>query len=256
LLGRGGIRIAVGLIKNIITYVVRELCGAKIYRTVLYCGTTVLTCRLHIEIFGKRKVFHHFNKTVLRYSTCLGSILEAETIGENYDVPEALLIGSGFVVKTKATKQVRSSVLLFFYAWLAIYRYLSSQISLKKTFFSLSCRKSFVLSGKNLHLGTGTVQRKITEVGSYHINREVFHSHCTADMLVLKLKVTFSLNCKNLFQRLKPKYVAYPFRGMRHTSTALYFYGASKTSLHKPSTSENMLFHISYGFNYYLQLMC
>jgi hypothetical protein len=44
--------------------------------------------------------------------------------------------------------------------------------------------------------------------------------------------------------------------GMRHTSTALYFYGASKKSLHKPrATSENMLFYISYGFNYYLQLL-
>jgi hypothetical protein len=43
--------------------------------------------------------------------------------------------------------------------------------------------------------------------------------------------------------------------GMRHTSTALYFYGASKKSLHKArATSENMLFYISYGFNYYLQL--
>ncbi len=40
-------------------------------------------------------------------------------------------------------------------------------------------------------------------------------------------------------------------RGMRHTSIALYFYGASKKSLHKPrATSENVLFHISYGFNY------
>ncbi len=46
-------------------------------------------------------------------------------------------------------------------------------------------------------------------------------------------------------------------RGMRHTSTALYFYGAFKKSLHKPTaTSGNMLFHISYGFNYYLQLLC
>jgi hypothetical protein len=43
---------------------------------------------------------------------------------------------------------------------------------------------------------------------------------------------------------------------MRHTSTALYFYGASKKNLHKPrATSENMLFHIKYGFNYYLQLL-
>ncbi len=50
-------------------------------------------------------------------------------------------------------------------------------------------------------------------------------------------------------------------RGMRHTSTALYFYGSillrrSKKSLHKPrTTSGNRLFHISYGFNYYLQLL-
>ncbi len=46
-------------------------------------------------------------------------------------------------------------------------------------------------------------------------------------------------------------------RGMRHTSMALYFYGASTKSLHKPrAIYENMLFHISYGFNYYLQLLC
>jgi hypothetical protein len=38
---------------------------------------------------------------------------------------------------------------------------------------------------------------------------------------------------------------------------ALYFYGASKKSLHKPRTiSGNRLFHKSYGFNYYLQLLC
>jgi hypothetical protein len=46
-------------------------------------------------------------------------------------------------------------------------------------------------------------------------------------------------------------------QGMRHTSTALYFYGVTKKSLHKPrTTSGNRLFHISYGFNYYLQLLC
>jgi hypothetical protein len=45
--------------------------------------------------------------------------------------------------------------------------------------------------------------------------------------------------------------------GIRHTSTALYFYGASKKSLQKPrGTSENMLVHISYGLNSYLQLLC
>jgi hypothetical protein len=45
--------------------------------------------------------------------------------------------------------------------------------------------------------------------------------------------------------------------GMHHTSTALYLTGASKKSLHKPrATSENMLFHMSDGFNYYLQLLC
>ncbi len=44
---------------------------------------------------------------------------------------------------------------------------------------------------------------------------------------------------------------------MRHTSTALYFYESYLKSLHKPrATSEIMLFHISYGFNYYLQLLC
>jgi hypothetical protein len=45
-------------------------------------------------------------------------------------------------------------------------------------------------------------------------------------------------------------------RGMRHTSTALYFYGASKKSPHKPRTTfGNMLFQISSGFNKYLQLL-
>ncbi len=44
-------------------------------------------------------------------------------------------------------------------------------------------------------------------------------------------------------------------RGMRHTSTALYFYGASKKILHKSRvTFENMLFKISYSLDYYLQL--
>ncbi len=46
-------------------------------------------------------------------------------------------------------------------------------------------------------------------------------------------------------------------RGMRHTSTALYFYGASKKSLHKPRvTFSKMLFQISYSPNYYQQLLC
>jgi hypothetical protein len=41
---------------------------------------------------------------------------------------------------------------------------------------------------------------------------------------------------------------------MRYTSTALYFFGVSKKSLLKPrTTSGNRSFHISYGFNYYLQ---
>jgi hypothetical protein len=43
----------------------------------------------------------------------------------------------------------------------------------------------------------------------------------------------------------------YFLRGMRHTSTALYFYGASKKSLHQPRvTFGNMLFRISYSPNY------
>jgi hypothetical protein len=44
---------------------------------------------------------------------------------------------------------------------------------------------------------------------------------------------------------------------MRHTSTALYFYGASKKSLHKSQAIfGKMLFQINYGFNYYLKLLC
>ncbi len=46
-------------------------------------------------------------------------------------------------------------------------------------------------------------------------------------------------------------------RGMRHTSTALYFYVASKKSLHKPRANfMNILFQINYSLNYYLQLLC
>jgi hypothetical protein len=46
-------------------------------------------------------------------------------------------------------------------------------------------------------------------------------------------------------------------KGMRHTSMALYFYRASKKSLHKPrGTFGHMLLQISSGFNYYLQLLC
>jgi hypothetical protein len=45
-------------------------------------------------------------------------------------------------------------------------------------------------------------------------------------------------------------------RGMRHTSTALYFYGVSKKILHKPRvTFGNMSFQINYSLNYYL-LLC
>ncbi len=44
--------------------------------------------------------------------------------------------------------------------------------------------------------------------------------------------------------------------GMRHTSIAHYFYGAPKKSLHKPGVIYgNILFHISYGLNCYLQLL-
>jgi hypothetical protein len=44
-------------------------------------------------------------------------------------------------------------------------------------------------------------------------------------------------------------------RGMRYTSTALYFYGASRKSLHKPRANlRNVLFEINYSFNYYLQI--
>jgi hypothetical protein len=43
---------------------------------------------------------------------------------------------------------------------------------------------------------------------------------------------------------------------MRNTSTALYFYGASKKTLHKPRvTFGNMLFKISYSPNYNLQFL-
>jgi hypothetical protein len=48
----------------------------------------------------------------------------------------------------------------------------------------------------------------------------------------------------------------YDQTGTRHTSTALYFYGASKNSLHKPkATFGNALLQISLGFNYYLHFV-
>ncbi len=47
------------------------------------------------------------------------------------------------------------------------------------------------------------------------------------------------------------------FGGMCHTSTALYFCGASKKSLHKPQAIfGNILFQINYRFIDYLQLLC
>ncbi len=44
------------------------------------------------------------------------------------------------------------------------------------------------------------------------ISQKVFLSHWTAGILYLHLKGTCFLNCKKLFQLLKPKYVAYPFQ--------------------------------------------
>jgi hypothetical protein len=60
------------------------------------------------------------------------------------------------------------------------------------------------------------------------------------------------------YQKTSPREdLLWPQRGMRHTSTALYFYGASKKSLHKPKAIYgNILFNIIFGFNYYLQLLC
>jgi hypothetical protein len=56
----------------------------------------------------------------------------------------------------------------------------------------------------------------------------------------------------------------YTARGLRYTSTALYFHGASKKSLHKPrATFGYMLFHINmvsiiiynfYVYSFYLKL--
>jgi hypothetical protein len=44
---------------------------------------------------------------------------------------------------------------------------------------------------------------------------------------------------------------------MRHTPKALYFYGATKNSLHKlMAIFENMFFRINDRFNYHLQLLC
>jgi hypothetical protein len=61
----------------------------------------------------------------------------------------------------------------------------------------------------------GMVQRESTGVES-GISPKVFLSHWTADILFFNLKKTCSLNHKKQFQRLKPKYVAYPIhRGTR-----------------------------------------
>jgi hypothetical protein len=53
--------------------------------------------------------------------------------------------------------------------------------------------------------------------------------------------------CPNLDQ-VRYGYMAK--RGMRHTSTALYFYEASKKTTHKPrAIYKSIFFHISYGFS-------
>ncbi len=67
-------------------------------------------------------------------------------------------------------------------------------------------------------------------------------------------KVKFRFYIENRFledSRQGPKVT-----GMRHTSSALYFCGASENSLHKPRVNfANMLFQINYGFNYCLQFL-
>jgi hypothetical protein len=62
----------------------------------------------------------------------------------------------------------------------------------------------------------GTVQRKLRGV-KYYINKKVFFSHWTADILFLNLKGTGSLNRKTCFSGLKTINVAFPVQwGFRY----------------------------------------
>jgi hypothetical protein len=78
----------------------------------------------------------------------------------------------------------------------------------------------------------------------------MYRANCELVSLLYPAAVQISLHCP-FKGTVSPEKI---LRGYtRHTSTALYFYGASKKSLHKPrAIYENMLFHISYGFNYYI----
>ncbi len=85
----------------------------------------------------------------------------------------------------------------------------------------------------------------IRAISSQHM---ALHTLCTLAPLAMGACVLFTRSLKD---------PPCPSWGMRHTSTALYFYGASKKSLHKPrNTSRDILFHRSYALNYYLQLLC
>ncbi len=80
-----------------------------------------------------------------------------------------------------------------------------------------------------------------------HVKCHCFPYRCSVELCVINQAYNPEDGGGRVFGR--------QFRGMRHISTALYFYGASKKSLQKPrTTSGSRLCHISYGFNYYLQL--
>jgi hypothetical protein len=81
----------------------------------------------------------------------------------------------------------------------------------------------------------------------YYINQPFLDTADKASSRPLVAQLT-QLTC--------PPLIVQQLRGMRHTSTALYFYGASKRTLHKPKvTFGNMLFRISYSLNYNLQFL-
>jgi hypothetical protein len=87
-----------------------------------------------------------------------------------------------------------------------------------------------------------------------------YHDPCSISWLITAFQGFFQYNMPSL-QHFMAHWTSHGslqyIRGMWHTSTALYFYGAPKKSLLQPRvTFGNMLFIISYSPSYYLQLLC
>jgi hypothetical protein len=92
----------------------------------------------------------------------------------------------------------------------------------------------------------------------------IFELVCPVQSHTWVLLLAFTYYARKVIQtkyKTRPPVIFKPLQdfywGMRHTSTALYFYGASKITLYKPRvTFGNMLFKISYSLDYYLHLLC